>query len=266
MSKKEVYINLQDFLAKVIVESLTRNKLFEKHYMSSATCITLVQLGYETGAVLGHARGNKVDILNKMLSMQDMIFDNTIKDMQKSEKKRLDDFEKEHGGKPDTFADFTYWPLWESTTGLTLNDLFKPFGTETRERKRKRISDIIQKKLGAKVLPEEAQSRISRFLIKGLGFGSAFPELTAKMFKNVYVCKKNDEELWNITKTLGFATPIDLSKRISLPTTKWHPPTLKENDRIVLGTVAFYTSQYYPELLDSLDLSYYLHLIENEKL
>ena len=147
-----------------------------------------------------------------------------------------------------------------------MDDLFKPSGTETRERKRKRISDIIQKKLGAKVLPEEAQSRISRFLIKGLGFGSAFPELTAKMFKNVYVCKKNDEELWNITRSLGFATPIDLSKRISLPTTKWRPPTLKENDRKVLGTVAYYTSQYYPELLDSLDLSYYLYLIENEKL
>jgi len=266
VSKKKECINLQGFLANVIVESLTRNKLFEKHYMSLATCISLLQLGYKTGAVLGHARGNKVDILNKMLSMQDMIFNNIIKDMQKSEKKRLEDFKKEHGGKPDTFADFIYWPLWESATGLTLDDLFKPSGTETRERKRKRISDIIQKKLGAKVPPEEAHSRICRFLIKGLGFGSAFPELTAKMFKNVYVCKKNDEELWNITKTLGFSTPIDLSKRISLPTTKWRPPTLKENDRIVLGTVAFYTSQYYPELLDSLDLSYYLYLIENEKL
>lgn len=266
MSKKKAYVNLQGFLANVIVESLTRNTLFEKHYMALAKCISLLQIAYETGAVLGHARGNKLDILNKMLSMQDMIFDNIIKDMQKSEKKRLDDFKKEHGGKPDTFADFIYWPLWESTTGLTLNDLFAPSGAETREKKQKRISDIIQNKLGAKILLEEAQSKISKFLIKGLGFGSAFPELTAKMFNNVYVCKKNDEELWNITKTLGFATPIDLSKRISLPTTKWRPPTLKQNERIVLGTVAFYTSQYYPELLDSLDLSYYLHLIENEKL
>lgn len=108
MSKKEVYINLQGFLAKVIVESLTRNKLFEKHSMSLATCISLLQLGYETGAVLGHAKSNKVGILNKMLSMQDMIFDNIIKDMQKSEKKRLDDFKKEDGWKPNTFADFIY--------------------------------------------------------------------------------------------------------------------------------------------------------------
>ena len=258
--------NLQDFLANAIVESLTRNTLFEKHYISLAKCISLLQIAYETGAVLGYARGNKLDILNKMLSIQGMFFDNTVKDMQKSEKKRLDDFKKEYGEKPDTFADFIYWPLWESTTGLPLNDLFAPSGAETREKKQKRISDIIQNKLGAKILLEEAQSKISTFLIKGLGFGSAFPELTAKMFNNVYVCKKNDEELWNITKTLGFATPIDLSKRISLPTTKWRPPTPKQNERIVLGTVAFYTSQYYPELLDSLDLSYYLHLIENEKL
>ena len=128
------------------------------------------------------------------------------------------------------------------------------------------FSFITHAKSSKIVLLGEAQSKISRFLIKGLGFGSASPELTAKMFKNVYVCKKSDEELWNITKTLGFSTPIDLSKRISLPITKWRPPTLKQNERIVLGTVAFYTSQYYPELLDSLDLSYYLHLIENEKL
>ena len=258
--------NLQDFLANTIVESLTRNTPFEKHYISLTKCISLLQIAYETGAVLGYARGNKLDILNKMLSIQGMFFDNTVKDMQKSEKKRFDDFKKEHGEKPDTFADFIYWPLWESATGLTLNDLFNSSGIETRERKRKRISDIIRKKLCAKILLEEACSRISLFLIKGLGFGSAFPELTAIIFKNVYVCKKNDEELWNITRSLGFATPIDLSKRLSLPTNKWRPPTLKQNERIVLGTVAFYTSQYYPELLDSLDLSYYLHLIENEKL
>ncbi|MBU4350358.1 hypothetical protein KJ599_08560, partial [bacterium] len=55
MSKKKVYVNLQGFLANVIVESLTRNKLFEKHYVSLATCISLLQLGYETGAVLGYA-------------------------------------------------------------------------------------------------------------------------------------------------------------------------------------------------------------------
>lgn len=257
MTHGEEFKSLQDFLAKVIVEAFIGNKLFEKYYTPLAKCISLLQFGYETGAVLGHARGNKLDILNKMLSVQDM---------QKSEKKRLDDFIKEHEVKPDTFSDFIYWPLWESTTGLTINDLFKPSDTETRERKQKRMSDIIQKKLWAKIPLEEAQSRISLFIIKGLGFGSAFPELTAEMFNNVYARKKNDEELWNINRSLGFATPIDLLKRIDLPATELRPPTLGENNRKVLGTVAYYVSQYYPELLDPLDLSYYLYLIENEKL
>ncbi|MBU4227135.1 hypothetical protein KJ987_02680 [bacterium] len=262
MSKEKVYINLQGFLANVIVESLTRNTLFEKHYVSLAKCISLLQLGYETGAVLGYARGNKLDILNKMLSMQDMIFDNIIKDMQKSEKKRLDDFKKEHGGKPDTFADFIYWPLWERATGLTLDDLFKPLGWETLGRTRKRLSNIIQKKLGSKVPFEQAQPEIGGFLLGGLGFGSTFPDLTVKMFKNIYN-KKNEGELWSISKTLGLSTPEDLSRRIGLSTPEGYPPTLREKEKLILGTVALYTSQYYPELLDPLDLRGHLSFIEN---
>ena len=86
------------------------------------------------------------------------------------------------------------------------------------------------------------------------------------MFNNVYARKKKDEELWNINRSFGFATPLDLLKRIDLPATELRPPTLGENNRKVLGTVAYYVSQYYPELLDPLDLSYYLYLIENEKL
>lgn len=257
MLKKDVYISLQDFLAKLLVEAFIGNELFEKYHTSLAKCISLLQFGYETGAVLGYARGSKLALLNKMLSMQDM---------QKSEKKRLDDFIKKHEVEPDTFSDFIYWPLWESTTGLTINDLFKSSDTETRERKQKRMSDIIQKKLWTKIPLEEAQSRISLFIIKGLSFGSAFPELTAEMFNNVYARKKKEEKLWNINRSHGSATPIDLLKRIGFPETELPPPTLEENNRKVLGTVAYYVSQYYPELLDPLDLSYYLYLIENEKI
>lgn len=266
MTHGEEFKSLQDFLAKLLVEAFIGNELFEKYHTSLAKCISLLQFGYETGAVLGYARGSKLALLNKMLSVQDMVFDHTIKDMQKSEKKRLDDFIKKHEVEPDTFSDFIYWPLWESTTGLTINYLFKPSDTETRERKQKRMSDIIQKKLWTKIPLEEAQSRISLFIIKGLSFGSAFPELTAEMFNNVYARKKKEEKLWNINRSHGFATPIDLLKRIGFPETELPPPTLEENNRKVLGTVAYYVSQYYPELLDPLDLSYYLYLIENEKI
>lgn len=267
MTNGEEFKSLQDFLAKVIVISLARRTPFEKHYIPLAICITLLQIAYETGAILGYARGNKIGILKKMLPMQGMFFGYKIKkDIQEIEEKRLDNFKKEHGEEPNTFADFIYWPLWEKDTRLNLETLFKSYGTESCKRSQKRITNLIQKKLNEKISIDEVESKIRRFLIKGLGFGCAFPNLTAKMYKNVYICKKYDEELWKITRSIGFATPIDMSKGINLHIAEHYPPSLKQSERRILGTVAFYVSQYYPELLDPLDLSYYLYLAENEKI
>jgi len=266
MTKEKECISLQGFLVWILLKSLVRKTLIGKRYIPLATCLLLFQVEYETGAVLGRAMRDKLDILKKMLSIPGLNLVNVIKDVQEAEKKRLDDFKKEHGDEPKTFGDFIYWPLWERATGLTLDGLFKPSDIENHEIIRKRLSKIIQKKLGVKVSLDEAQPRISDFLLEGLGFGSTFPELTENMCKNVYAYKKNDEELWRISRALGFSTPEDLLRRVGLPTTVGQPPTLKEQEELVLGRVAVYASQHYPELLDSLDLSYYLHLIENEKL
>jgi hypothetical protein len=263
MSKKKGCISLQGFLVNILLKSLVRKTLFGKRYIPVATYLLLLQIEYETGAILGLARRNKLDILKKMLSIQGLNFDNVIKDIHETEKTRLDKFKKEHIDDPKTFANFIYWPFWETATGLRLDDLYGPSDIEPRERKRKRLSKIIQNKLGVKIPFEEAQPRIGGFLLGGLGFGSTFPELTTKMLKNMYVYKKNNEELWNISRALGFSTPEDIYRKIGLPAPVGRPPTLKEKENMVLGTVAFYTSQYYPELLDPLDLRGHLSLIEN---
>jgi len=262
MSKKKGRISLQGFLVNILLKSLVMKTLFGKRYIPSATFLLLLQFEYETGAVLGRARRDKLDILKIMLSIQGLNFDNVIKDMQEAGKIQLDKFIKEHGDEPKTFSDFIYWPSWERATGLTLDDLFKPLGIETLGRRRKRLSNIIQKKLGLKVPFEQAQPEIGGFLLGGLGFGSTFPDLTVKMFKNTYD-KKNEEELWSISKALGFSTPEDLSRRIGLSTPEGSPPTLREKEKLILGTVALYTSQYYPELLDPLDLRGHLSFIDN---
>jgi len=262
MAKKEC-ISLQGFLVWILLKSLVKKTFIGKRYIPLATCLLLLQVEYETGAILGRARRDKLDILKKMLSIPGLNFANVIKDSQEAEKKRLDEFKKEHGDEPETFGDFIYWPLWERATGLTLDNLFRPSDIETRERMRKRLSKIIQKKLGVKVPLEEAQPRISGFLLEGLGFGSTFPELTEKMCKNVYKYEKTDEELWRISRSLGFSTPEDLSRRVGLPTPGGRPPTLKEQEELVLRTVAVYISQYYPELLDPLDLRDHLAVIED---
>ena len=261
MTNKKECISLQGFLVWTLLKSLVRKTLFGKRYIFLANCLLLFQFEYQTGAVLGRAMCDKLDILKNMLSIPGLNFANVIKDSQEGQKKRLDEFKKDHGDEPETFSDFIYWPLWKKATGLTLDDLFRPSDIETREKIRKKLSKIIQKKLGIKVSLEEAQPLIGGFLLEGLGFGSTFPKLTEKMFKNVY--EKKDEELWQISRALEFSTPEDLSRRVGMPTPGDRPPTLKEHEELVLGTVAVYVSQYYPELLDSLDLRNHLSFIEN---
>lgn len=256
MPYKEEQISLQGFLAWIPLKYMVRKTLIGKRYIHLATCLLSFQVEYETGAVLGRAILDKLDILKKMLSIPGLNMANVIKDAQEAAKKRLDEFKKEHGDEPETFSDFIYWPLWEKATGLTLGDLFRPCDIETRERTRKRLSRIIQKKLGGKVPLEEAQPTISGFLLEGLGFGSTFPELTEKMCKNVY--EKTDEELQRISRALGFSTPEDLSRRVGLPTPEDRAPTLKEREEGLLQMVAAYASEYYPELLDALDLRGYI--------
>jgi len=229
-----------------------------QRYIHLATCLLSFQVEYETGAVLGRAMLDKLDILKKMLSIPGVDFTNVIKDIQEEGKKRLDEFKKEHRDEPETFSDFVYWPLWEKSTGLTFDEVYKPepCDIETRKRTRKRLSSIIQKQLSKKIPILEAQPLISRYLLEGIGFGSISPKLTETMYKNTY--EKTDEEFQRISRELGFSTPEDLSRRVGLPTPEDGTPTLKEREDIILQAVATYTAEYYPELIDPLDLRDYI--------
>lgn len=241
MPYKEERISLQGFIVWIPLKSMVRKTLIGKRYIHLATSLLSFHVEYETGAVLGRAMLDKLDILKKMLSIPGLNMANVIKDAQEAGKKRLDEFKKEHGDEPETFSDFIYWPLWEKATGLSLGKLFKPSHIENRERERKRLSRTIQRKLGEKVPLEEAQPAISNFLLEGIGFGSAFPALTEKMYKNAY--ETIDVEWQSIWRALGRPCP-DLETTIPL----------KEREEQLLQAVAAYTSEYYPELLDPLDL------------
>jgi hypothetical protein len=240
MPYKEEPISLQGFLVWIPLKFMVRKTLIGKRYIHLATYLFLLQVEYENGAVLGRAMLNKLDILKKMLLIPGLNFTNVIKDAQEAAEKHLDEFKKEHGDEPETFNDFIYWPSWETATGLSYGELFKPEHIKNRERTRKRLSRIFQKKLGKKVPLEEAQPLISTLVLEGIGFGSTFPKLTEKMHKNAY--EKTDDDFQRISRALGFSTPEDQAL------------TLKEREDGVLQKVAAYTSEYYPELLDPLDL------------
>jgi hypothetical protein len=76
----------------------------------------------------------------------------------------------------------------------------------------------------------------------GLGFGSSFPELTVKMYKNTYE-NNIDMNEWAEARSFGLNLP---EKPDFIP--------LEERENEILQTVASYTNEYYPELLDQLDL------------
>ena len=92
-----------------------------------------------------------------------------------------------------------------------------------------------------KVPLEQAEPLIKSFHAEGIGFGSVFPELTEKLYRNTF--EKVNRDSWIEARKYGLAIPEE--------------PTiigLKEQEEIVLQMVAAYASEYYPELLDSLDL------------
>lgn len=79
------------------------------------------------------------------------------------------------------------------------------------------------------------------FGLEGIGFGSSFPQLTEKMYRNLH--ESIDMDVWSKWRAHGLAIP-------EKPTQM----TLEEQEALILQMVAAYTSEYYPELLDLLDL------------
>jgi len=83
------------------------------------------------------------------------------------------------------------------------------------------------------------------FGLEGVGFGSSFPELTEKMYINTY--EKVNLDNW----ARGVAAGIDIPAQPEIV-------SLEEREEAVLLIVAVYTADYYPELLDPLDLRGYI--------
>ena len=82
---------------------------------------------------------------------------------------------------------------------------------------------------------------IEGFGLEGIGFGASFPELTKRMYRNAY--EGIDTHLWSEARAHGLAIPE-----------KPEIVSLEEREATVLQMVAAYASEYYPELLDPLDL------------
>ena len=270
-------------LGWMFLENKVRKHLFGGHYVRRDDYFGILDSQYRVGAILGRVLRNKLSILAKILKVVPGMFegkpkdfgnefweqqfelvkhwqfskllpkgvilgglpevrlpkpwrhlppDKVIKVLQGAAGEHLAEFKKKFGREPETFGDFT-----EPLTWLSLIDYAKAH----EKKKALRV-------FGEKIPLEAVLPSVWTFGLEGIGFGSSFPKLTVKMYVYEFSWLKNGKELIKETEEL-LKSHIPEGAEI---------PLLGEDENVYLQFVAVYVADFYPELLDLLDLRGYL--------
>lgn len=268
MPYKEGQLTFIDFLGYKPVMALAKKGLFGRPYLSfNAYCAVLASV-YESAAVLGRAKCDKLSVLEKMLGVP-WVGTDLIKSLQERAKERLDGFRKEKGREPHSFLEFIQVKQLENAISdvelkrlpSALYDMRRKGRSGEREtdeikelRQRlfgsKKVEKLL-KKFDMKVSLESAEPSIRLLGSEGIGFGSAFPELTERMRKNLH----ENIDMFGLpeAESYGLAIPKELPIM-----------NLEEQEGEILQIVAVYTNRYWPEMLDLLDLRGHLEMVKEE--
>jgi len=275
MPYKEGQLTFIDFLGYTPTMAMAKKSFFGRPYLTFSDNCAVVALVYESAAVVGRARSDKLDIIEKIIAAQYPQYGpEPIKDHQiRAAKERLDEFKKERGREPHSFLEFIQVKQLENAipdeklkglfSGLYEERYMRQKGRaggretdEVRELRQLSFKGKIKAKKAMKKLEMKVSLRASEiaqriFGREGIAFGISFPKLTERMYRNL---QENVDMLgWSEAKAHGLAVPEE-------------PPiiTLEEGEEVILKTVAVYTNRYWPEMLDSLDLRSYLEMVKEE--
>jgi hypothetical protein len=241
MPYKEGQALLMEFFAGIPFEQVVRKKLFGKRYITVFHYSQTLAFQYEAGALLGRAMHDKLDIFHKMLVKPGTDINRSIAFLQSEAKDRLKRFTEEKGKEPDTFYDFiALKELEEASKAMGL-----PIDDDAYYKGPKSLLKNLRNLYGHELALDDVYKDILNCGLYGLGFGSSFPELTVRMYKNTY--ENVDTDMWTKAREMGVDIP---EKPDFIP--------LEEREEEILATVAGYTGEFYPELLDLLDLRGYL--------
>ena len=237
MPYKEGQPLLMGFFAGIPFEQVVRKKFFGKRYMRMFDYSRTLSFQYEAGALLGRAMRDKLDIFHKMLVKPGTDINRSIAFMQSQAKDRLKKFTEEEGKEPDTFYHFIAFKELEEASkvmGLSIDD-------DAYYKDPKSHRKNLRKLYGHELALDDVYTNILNCGLFGLGFGSSFPELTVRMYKNTYENINMNE--WAEARSYGLNIPE-----------KPEIIRLEEREESLLQIVAAYTAEFYPELLDPLDL------------
>ena len=236
MPHKEGQPSLTGFLGEIPLKQALKKQLFGGHYLRLWDYFATLSFQYESGAILGRAKRDKISTLINMLVVPGTEINKFVKFMHDQAKERLEKFRSELGREPNTFHDFIFDREFGRVVGLSLNKVFEEYMRGNKE---------VVKVFDHKVSLDIAWPEIQDYGAGGIGFGSSFPELTEKMYRNA--TENIDMDEWTKARKYG----VDIPEKPDIV-------TLEEREESVLGIVAVYTAEFYPELLDPLDLRGYI--------
>lgn len=240
--------HLADFLGLSPLSKVTKKDWLGKSYIRLYDYFKVLWFLYESGALLGRAMRDKVRILEKVLASSGEVL--WLKDWesashwQEKASFRLKRWVKRFGKEPNTFREFIFIRELRLATGLDLSDSLDAFASGNKEMLKaynKKIPKVsLDRCTEVSRAVGQTEARMRTFLLEGIGFGIAFPELTEKMLRNYYESIFPDTYEWAKVKSQGYAVPTVLS--------------LNEQQDIVLVVLAHYAEGYHPRLFKRLGL------------
>ena len=246
MPYKENQTLLSEYFASIPMELALRKQLFGKRYVTVFDYCRIITFQYEAGALLGYSMRNeyKLDILHKMLLKPGTDINRSITHIQGQAKDQLKGFIEEEGKEPDTFYDFiAFKELVQMSKEMGLSVYDDDYKKDSKNRLKN-----LREFYGHKLAVDDYTKSILNCFYYGIGFGSSFPELTVEMYKNTYENINNRMKQWTEMRSFGLKT----EKPDFIP--------FEEQRKENLQIVATYTAEYYPELLDLLDLRNYINV------
>jgi hypothetical protein len=242
MPFKEGQPTLTGVLSWLPLKPVVKERRFGGRYLRAFDYFYMLGFQYENCALLGRAYYDKINLLTRMLVREENKVDELVKNLQDVSSNRLNKFRNEVGEEPKSFYHFISMREYDSVLvrafGLPLDELIL---LAARSREIKEVKKLFDREVPLEVATDKARI----YGLEGIGFGSSFPELTEKMYKNAY--ENVDMDMWTKAREIGVDIP---EKPDFIP--------LEEREKPILTAAAAYAAEFYPELLDPLDLRGYI--------
>lgn len=234
MPFEEEHPTLVGIMAWIPVKMAVKKQLFGGRYIRLWDYCAALGFQYESGAILGRARRDKLNVMAKMLAPE-KIADELIKDLHDEASNRLNQYRNEIGKEPSSFHEFISMRQLDRLLGAVGYTWIKLCEEYTRGNKG------VVKIFDHKVSLELALRNLRMYGLEGIGFGSSFPELTEGMYKNA--SENVDLGSWAEVRAFGVDIP---EKPDVIP--------FEEREESILVIAAAFATEFHPELVDTLEL------------